>query len=427
MPYQTSVFLCMLTLAACLPHAQAQQYRTKNIQFKGDDEYSEAEMLAATGLKTGVMLTPAEMDERSQQLMLSGVFANVAYTFNNQDLVFQLLPASHLYPIHLENLPLNGGAELDAKLHARFPLYHGKVPSQGSLLDSVRGELESELTGMGIPATVATSPYSADGTTKTTAIDFSITTPQVKVGEIRLDGNSPSLAAQALVPTKKLTGQNYSTDKSAQEVEDRVREYYHGLGYLEADVHAVADPKPVVNEAGVQIPFGVRIAEGTAFKLATVRLEPGLLVTQEEYDKGASLHPGELADRRQLERGWELIRNRYKAKGYLLVAVKPEPTFDRANGTVSFRVTVEPGDVYHMNTVKFQNVSDDLRRMLLHNWQMAPDDLFDENYVRDFPSIAAKQEPALGRILTGISYVWHLSVDPQTHMVDVVIALAKRN
>jgi hypothetical protein len=47
--------------------------------------------------------------------------------------------------------------------------------------------------------------------------------------------------------------------------------------------------------------------------------------------------------------------------------------------------------------------------------------------VREFPSIAAKQEPALGRIFSGISYVWHLSVDPQTHMVDVVITLAKRN
>ena len=417
----------MLMLAACVPHAHAQKYRAKNILFKGDKEYSEAEMLAATGLKAGAMLTPAEMDEHSQQLMLSGVFANVAYTFNDQDLVFQLLPASHLYPIHLENLPLNDPLALDAKLRAKFPLYHSMVPSQGSLLDAVRAELEAELAAMGIPATVVTAPYSADGTTKATAIGFSITTPPVKIGEIRLDGSSPNLAAEALVLTKKLTGENYSTDKSAQELEGRVREFYRGSGYLEADVHAAADPKPVVNEAGVQIPFAVRIAEGTAFKLAAVQLAPGLLVTQEEYDKGASLRLGELADNRQLQRGWELIRNRYKAKGYLLVAVKPEPTFDRTNGTVSFRVAVEPGDVYRMNTVKFQNVSDDLRRMLLHNWQMAPDDIFDENYVREFPSIAAKQEPALGRIFSGISYVWHLSVDPQTHMVDVVITLAKRN
>jgi outer membrane protein assembly factor BamA len=122
-----------------------------------------------------------------------------------------------------------------------------------------------------------------------------------------------------------------------------------------------------------------------------------------------------------------MIRDRYKAKGYLLVVVTPEPSFDQTKGTVSFQVTVEPGDVYRMNTVKFQNVSDDLRRLLLHNWQMAPDDVFDENYVREFPAIASKQEPTLGRVLNGVSYEWHLTVDKQTHTVDVVINVSKRS
>jgi outer membrane protein assembly factor BamA len=421
-----SVLLLLPLWAACALTAPAQKYTAKSIQFKGDDEYSQAEMMAASGLKQGAMLTPAEMDEHSKLLMLSGVFANVAYTYSGQGLIFQLLPASQLYPLHLENIPL-GDAEFDARLRAKFPLYHGKVPSQGGLLDDVRAELEAELSAMGIAAKVSTAPYSPDGITKVTAIDLSETTPPVKVGEIRLEGGTPDLTVRALDLAKKFTGKNYSTDKSAKEVEDAVREFYHGLGYLEAEIHAAADPKPLVNEAGVHISFAVRVAEGTTYKLTAVKLAPGLLVTQAEYDKAASLHPGEVADRRQLERGWELIRNRYKAKGYLLVAVKPEPTFDRTNGTVSFQVTVEPGDVYHMNTVKFQNVSDDLRRLLLHNWQMAPDDLFDENYVREFPTIAAKQEPVLGRVLSGINYEWHLSVDTQTHAVDVVISLSKRN
>jgi outer membrane protein assembly factor BamA len=421
-----SVLLLLPVWAACAFTAPAQKYTTKNIQFKGDDEYSQTELLAATNLKRGAMLTPAEMDEHSKLLMLSGVFANVAYTYNGQDLVFQLLPASQLYPMHLGNLPLSD-RELDSRLREKFPLYHGKVPSQGSLLDDIRAELEAELSSMGIASKITTTPYSSEGTAKTTAIDFSESTPPIKVGEIRLEGSFPELTARALVSVKKLAGRNYSTDKSAQEIEDGVREFYHGLGYLDAEIHAANDPKPLVSEGGVQIPFSVRVAEGTAYKLATVKLAPGLLVTQAEYDKGASLQTGELADSKQLQRGWELIRNRYKAKGYLLVAVKPEPTFDRTNGTVSFQVTVEPGDVYHMNTVKFQNVSDDLRRLLLHNWQMAPDDLFDENYVREFPTIAAKQEPVLGRALTGINYEWHLSVDPQTHAVDVVISLSKRN
>jgi hypothetical protein len=54
---------------------------------------------------------------------------NSHFTFNGVDLVFVLVPATALYPVRLENLPLTPGKELDAALHDRIPLYHGKVPA----------------------------------------------------------------------------------------------------------------------------------------------------------------------------------------------------------------------------------------------------------------------------------------------------------
>ena len=62
---------------------------------------------------------------------------------------------------------------------------------------------------------------------------------------------------------------------------------------------------------------------------------------------------------------WDFIESQYHNKGYMKAAVHPTPSFDRAQGTVSFTVTVEPGPVYTMGKLTIQNTADDLRAAML--------------------------------------------------------------
>ncbi len=184
----TAVFFLSIGLPAA-----AQKFLPKSIQFKGDPEYSDQELIAAAGLKNGVVLDSDEMNEHSKRLMDSGVFDTLKFTFDGQDLIFTLTPSTSLFPIRLENLPLTPGKELDAKLHDRFPLYHGKVPSAGTLLESVRGALEEMLATQGIKATVKAMPFGTAGTKNVSAMNFTIESPPVRVGTIQLDGISPAM------------------------------------------------------------------------------------------------------------------------------------------------------------------------------------------------------------------------------------------
>ena len=134
--------------------ASAQKFTPKSIQFKGAPEYSDQELLSAAGLKQGDVLSVPEMTDHSQLLMDTGVFATLTFKFDGQDLVYTLTPATNLYPIRLQNLPLAPGPELDSKLHALFPLYHGKVPDGGGLMEQVRAALEKMLADEGVKATV---------------------------------------------------------------------------------------------------------------------------------------------------------------------------------------------------------------------------------------------------------------------------------
>ena len=185
------LFLVFMVLIWPIFPASAQKFQPKTIQFRGDPEYTDQELLAAAGLKRGGVFTSAEMNDHSKQLMDSGVFDNLTYKFDGVDLIYNLIPSSTLYPIRLENLPLTTGPELAATLHERFPLYHGKVPSEGTLLDGVRSALEEMLGAQGIKAVVSAVPFNEPGQQKTSGMSFTIDSPPVLVGDIHLDPSSP--------------------------------------------------------------------------------------------------------------------------------------------------------------------------------------------------------------------------------------------
>jgi outer membrane protein assembly factor BamA len=417
--------LLLLLLCAARPSA-AQKFQPKSIQFKGDPEYSDQELLDAAGLKKGTVLTSAEMNDHSKLLMDSGVFDNLTYKFDGADLIFSLTPAELMYPIRLENLPLTvTGKDLDTKLHDRLPLYHGKVPSEGTLLDSVRAALEDLLAAQGIKATVSATPFGVAGTRKVSAMNFSITTPLVRVGALQLQGVSPDFQARVQAIADHATGSPFDTENSASNLEHAFQMFYADEGYAGAKAHAVRSGGPVIGAAAVDIPYSVTVDSGPLYKLGAIHLPADSLVTQADIDKITGAQAG-LAKGVTVRSIWEMIANSYKSKGYMSFMLTPHPQFDEAAGSVSYAVDFNPGPVYHLGLVRFENVSDDLRMLLMRNWQMLPGDPFDNSYVARFVLDARKSDPALQRTLATAKVSYDMRLDPATHEVNLVIRLEKR-
>jgi len=88
---------------------------------------------------------------------------------------------------------------------------------------------------------------------------------------------------------------------------------------------------------------------------------------------------------------------------------------------VNLSVAIDPGPVYRLGFVKFENVSNDLRKMLMRAWQLLPGDVFDENYVANFIAHAENAGPVLMRSLAGLKVVYDVRAYPQSHQVDVLI------
>jgi outer membrane protein assembly factor BamA len=419
------LFLTAGVLLCAIQPASAQKFRPKTIQFKGAPEYSDQELLAAAWLNKGAVLNYDEMKGHSQKLMDTGVFETLSFKFDGVDLVYTLVPATDLYPILLDNLPLAPGKELEAALHVRFPLFHGKVPSDGGIMEGVRQALEEMLAAEGIKATVAAAPYTDQKLRKVTAISYVITAPPVQVGEIRLQGAPKPLDAGAAEVLTKLTGSAYDTEGSPNQIETNLGNYYRDKGYLEAEIHAAPQNAPVVTPDAVRIPFLVSVSTGAQYKLAGIHLAPDLLVTQAEFDRQSHIHPGDIATSQYVRENLLFIERQYHNKGFMKAVVHPAASFDRAQGTASFTVTAEPGPVYTMGTLTIQNVSDDLRAAMLAAWPMPAGAVFNQGAILSYYAIR-DANPVLGRIFAAVNCKFVLTLNDDSRTVDVVLRLEKR-
>src|SRR5665213_1753662 len=188
----------------------AQEYQPKSIEFKGAPEYSDPELLAAAQLKPGISLSVDAMKDHARILLDTGVFDNITFQFTGVDLRYQLTPSNTLSTVHLTNMPLAAGKDLDAKIHDRVPLYHGKVPADSGLMEQVRAAFEQILAAQGIKATVQAVATAGTAPGAAGTVNFSIASPPVVVGEIHLNTKSPALDPGADQILKKLPGKPYA-------------------------------------------------------------------------------------------------------------------------------------------------------------------------------------------------------------------------
>lgn len=358
--------------------------------------------------------------------MDTGMFASLTFKFDGQDLVFQITPADQLVPIHLDNLPISPGTDVNAKLHQRFPLFVGKVPTEGGMLEQVRAALEAMLAAQEIKGIVIATPGTDLKTRHVNSMHFSLSSPPVQVAVKQYEGASAEFQEKLRDVANEAGKIPFDADNSVANIEQAFSIFYQDRGYAAVKVHAERAGDAVIDPSVIVIPYNVQIEEGKVYKVGSVHLPDSTLITQAEVAKVLAPAPNGPVAGTRVRSLWVLIASRYHAKGYLDCKLTPTPQFDEGNATVNYDVAIDPGPVYHLAFVKFDNVSDELRSLLMKNWQLLPGDPFNEAYVATFIMTAQKNDPVLGRTLANVKANYNVTADPQTHDVNVVLHLEKR-
>jgi outer membrane protein assembly factor BamA len=419
-----TLLLCSLPLPAQKKASPAQRKAAAPaIRFQGAPQYTQDELLAAAGLKPGARLTATEIKARAKQLNDTGLFAVVKFSTDSKGLLFTLTPSSQLFPMHLDNLPLQPGKDLDDKLHARFPLYHGLLPTNGSMVEGIAKTFEEMLAAQGIMATVKAALTSGLGPQKITAIDFTIAAPAVRIGPIQLSGVSPAMQAKANALVAGQTGNAFDTENTAIGLQHAFEDLYQDQGYAAVEVAVTRTDPPIVSDQSVAIPFTVAIKEGGVYKLGTIDYPADALVPRAEAQKVLSKYPA--GSGRPLDLFLLAVRDAYHARGYLDCSVVSHAAFNETTHIVNYSLEIAPGPLYRMGAVQFDGAPDAMAAKLSRLWKLAPGQTFDESYVSTFAALAQKKDKALAKWMQTVIDTYDVKPDPATHVVICIFHFAK--
>lgn len=426
----TSVLLiCSLPIAAQkkTPSSAQRKAPAKAIRFQGAPQYTQDELLAAAGLTQNTRPTPSDVKAHAKQLYDSGLFAAIKFSTDSKGLLFTLTPATQLFPIHLDNLPLKVGngpdKELDDKLHAQFPLYHGEVPANGSLVDGICRTLEQMLSARGIKATVKASLTSGLGPRKITAMNFAVASPPVRIGAIQVSGVSAAMQAKVNVLVGSQTGNEFDTENSAIGLQHAFEDLYQNQGYAAVQVEVAETEAPVANDQAIEIPYSVTIKEGGVYRVGTISYPPDAVVPRAEVQKILSKYPA--GSGRPLDLYLLAVRDAFHSRGYLDCEVHTRPSFNESAHVVNYSVEAVPGPLYQMGSVEFEGAAAAMAAKLKALWKLAPGATFNEGYVSGFASSAQKKDKVLAKWMLTVLTTDEVKPDTDTHRVNVVFHFEK--
>jgi outer membrane protein assembly factor BamA len=412
-----SILHCSLTSLA------QRKVPPKAIRFQGAPQFTQEELLAATGLKPGARLTSSDVKAHAKQLNDTGMFAAVRFSSDSKGLLFSLTPSSQLFPLHLDNLPLMPGNALDEKLHDHFPLYHGLLPASGSMVEGIRQTFEEMLASQGVKATVKADLTGGLGPQKLTAINFTITSPVVRIGPIQLAGVSAAMEARANTLVNVQTGNAFDTENTAIGLQHAFENLYKDQGYAVVQVEVTQIDPPIISGEFIDIPFAVTVKEGGIYKLGSISYPGDALVPRADVEKILAKYPA--GSGRPLDLFLLAVRDAYHARGYLDCSIDSHPTFNEASHIVNYSLDVSPGPLYRLASVKFDGAPDAMAAKLARLWKMAPGAAFDESYVSSFAARAQKQDRSVAKWMQNLITTYDVKPDPASHEVNCIFHFAK--
>jgi outer membrane protein assembly factor BamA len=412
-----------LLLICSLPLPAQKKVPPQAIRFEGAPQYTQQELLEAAGVKAGTRLTSGQAKAHAKLLFDTGLFKEVKFTFARKTLLFTLTPAAPLYPMHLENVPLTPGADLDARLHERFPLYHGLLPASGAMVEGICRTFEAMLAAKGAKATVKADLTSGLGPQKLTAMNFTVSAPAVHIGRIQLSGVSPPMEAKAGALASQQSGASFDTENTAKGLQRVFEDLYHDQGYAAVQVSVVQLDTLTATSQSIDVPYAVTIKEGGIYKLGKIDLPPDALVTRPEIEK--MLSKKRTTSGRPLDLFVLAVCDAYTAHGYLDCSTVLHPSFDDAAHVVNYTVQINPGSQYKFASVKFEGAPEAMEAKLKQAWKMAPGDVFDESYLTNFEELAKKKDRALSKWMQTVITTYNFKADPATHEVNCTFHFAK--
>lgn len=352
------------------------------LSVTGSAKFQSDEIVPATGLHVGQVVTRQDIQEGANALAALGPFANIKYDFFTASSGVQIryeVTDAPTVPAYFDNFPWFTDAQVIAFVKTSVPLFDGSTPTRGKILDDVAKALERELQTHTVTADVShqliTLPWNEEQVMMFRAEGEAA--PEIQSVQF-----SDALASSDHGIADRLgdvVGKPYSRMAVGTFEFEQVRPVYLAHAFL-----SVKFGDPAAQLHGNKVVVRAPIDPGPAFTWSGLSWEGNTAITGTELDAAVNLVPGTSANGMQIQAAWEKVRAAFERLGYLDVQVAAVPHFDEAAKRVSYEVKITQGPQYHMGKLVLSGLSMEGERRLREAWKIAPGAVFDDSVYQEF-------------------------------------------
>ena len=361
-------------------------YKLLSIKVKGLAHFQEDQITKASGLKLGQFVGEEDFKQALAKLGDTGLFTNLTYSYHYSnagcDLEIEASENGKLLPIVFENFVWFSDDQLLNLLRARVPLFDGRLPEGGNLADQVTDALNAVLAERNISGKADYLRSAAKVNGPIDSYVYKVTFHAVVVRNVDFPG-----AAQAEIPAlqaaNQLAGQDYLRSKVGPQVKFNFLPVYLSRGYLKAKF---GDPQVKVASdiAQTLVDLSIPVVPGIQFKLTQIGWSGNQAFASNKLQELIHLKGGLPANAVQLDQDLEAVQKLYGTKGYLMAQVKPVPSLDDAQATVSYQLSVIEGDQFRMGDLMIDGIDRVAVKNMTAQWEMKKGDVYDNSYPRRF-------------------------------------------
>lgn len=399
----------------------------KEVHSEGQKKLTEPQVAALTGLQPGSQVGRDDLQKAADALVASGLFTSVKYDFKTRaegvSLNFHVLESPRV-PVYYDNFPWFGDSELNDAIRGKLDFYDGTLPEGGSVVElaaaAIRDLLASHKLDLPVQHQLTANPV-ADGNIQ----QFSVEGAGLQVASLSF--SDPALTTNPAVQQhlSEIVGKTYSRTTIDLFLSEQIRPVYWKQGYLKAklgppEVRLTGSPSAKLPD---QIPVFVPVAAGPIYHFADVQWSGNNVMSSITLSNDFGLKVGAVADGMEIGAGLDRIREEYGRRGYLDAVLQPDVAYNDSAQTVSYKISVAEGGVYHMGGWVITGLSANGENRVRSQFPIAAGDVFDKIKYEEF--LTALQEHSkdiFGELPIHYENVGHyLRPDPAKGTVDVLL------
>jgi len=365
----------------CWAQESEETVREIEIRFDGPETVNRSVVLANIQTAVGKPRSRDEIERDVRSLIDTGYFSDVRVleepVVNGLRIVFQVQGKATIKEIIIEGQKRFKEERLRRECSQKV----GDTIDERKAHDDAR-KMEELYQKAGYPDVKVTYEVSVDKDTSKAILRFTVHEGErVYIRLIQFTGNKayPQDRLRKLFKTRRhwwgswLAGTGVLKDEDFKEDLDKLRDFYHGSGYIDMDIRGSR-----IDRVGPKwIIIRIDLFEGVQYKVGTVAIDGNKLFPTTELEKHLKMTSGKTFTPTAMVADQKALADYYGARGYLDTDVRPIRAPNVDTGRIDLTYAVREGELTYIERIDIRGNTKTKDKVIRRELAVRPGEIYD--------------------------------------------------